>query len=168
MCTQAVLYTKWITNNRSASTNLCCFHIRFLLFACSCVLVLGPFQISAVWVPIPGIGSFLVWMQWKKWFFWGGLLFFLEIPRNAYLLIHIERNGSYTNLRFAKIEKKIKKSMLVLYRTEVEDLFEYWVHRNKVFFGGVWFLITISIHTVLSWLTLLDQQARSTPPLLYL
>lgn len=83
----------------------------------------------------------------------GGLLFFLEIPRNAYLLIHIERNGSYTNLRFAKIEKKIKKSMLVLYRTEVEDLFEYWVHRNKVFFfwGGVfWFLITISIHTVLS------------------
>lgn len=89
----------------------------------------------------------------KKMVLWGGgLLFFLEIPRNAYLLIHIERNGSYTNLRFAKIEKKIKKSMLVLYRTEVEDLFEYWVHRNKVFFGGgfFWFLITISIHTVLS------------------
>lgn len=101
-------------NNCSASTNLCCFHIRFLLFAFSCVLVLGPFQISAVWcwvpirVPIPGIGSFLVWMQWKKWFFWGGLLFFLEIPRNVYLLIHIERNGSYTNLRFAKTEKRSK------------------------------------------------------------
>lgn len=38
--------------------------------------------------------------------------------------------------------------MLVLYRTEVEDLFEYWVHRNKVL-GFFWFLITISIHTVL-------------------
>lgn len=53
--------------------------------------------------------------------------------------------------------------MLVLYRTEVEDLFEYWVHRNKVL-GFFWFLITISIHTVLCWLTLLDQQARSPPP----
>lgn len=74
----------------------------------------------------------------------GGLLFFLEIPRNAYLLIHIERNGSYTNLKFAKIEKKIKKSMLVLYRTEVEDLFEYWVHRNKVFFFWRFFFLVFN------------------------
>lgn len=108
----------------------------------------------------------------KKWFFWGGgLLFFLEIPRNAYLLIHIERNGSYTNLRFAKIEKKIKKSMLVLYRTEVEDLFEYWVHRNKVFFfGGVFFLVFN--HNFDSHSFVLIDLVRPTstlhPPLLYL
>lgn len=56
--------------------------------------------------------------------------------------------------------------MLVLYRTEVEDLFEYWVHRNKVLFF-LFFLITISIRTVLSWLTLLDQQ-HAPPPLSFI
>lgn len=59
--------------------------------------------------------------------------------------------------------------MLVLYRTEVEDLFEYWVHRNKGFFwgGGLVFNHNFDSHSFVL-IDLVRPTSTLHPPLLYL